>query len=80
LPWLGRLARLRVKWRVEIHQGVFGEEYWKLLRRARIVFNRSIRGECNKRTFEAPAAGVLLFQEEGNREVPEYFHGRITKT
>jgi len=28
------------------------DEYQKFLSRARIVFNRSIRGECNKRMFE----------------------------
>src|SRR5438132_3738527 len=43
------------------------------MRRARIVFNRSVRGECNKRAFEAAAAGALLFQEAENREVREYF-------
>src|SRR5205807_214149 len=44
---------------------VFGDEYRKLLSRARIVFNRSIRGECNKRVFEAAATGALLFQCRG---------------
>src|SRR5438132_8411001 len=73
LPWLGRLARLGERWRVRIESGVFGEDYWKLMRRARIVFNRSVRGECNKRAFEAAAAGALLFQEAENREVREYF-------
>src|SRR5438552_9239992 len=74
LRWLGRLARLSGHRRVVIKQGVFGEEYRKLLSRARIVFNRSIRGECNKRVFEA--AGALLFQESGNREIQEYFQDR----
>src|SRR5207237_5279808 len=72
LAWLGRLARLGERWRVAIHTGVFGEEYWRLLRRGRIVFNRSVRGECNKRTFEAAAAGAILFQEAENREVGKY--------
>jgi GT2 family glycosyltransferase/predicted Zn-dependent protease len=73
LAWLGRIAALSDRCRVEIHTGVFGDEYVKLLRRASIVFNRSIRGECNKRVFEAMACGALLFQEEGNLEVPSYF-------
>jgi glycosyltransferase involved in cell wall biosynthesis len=34
------------------------------------VFNRSVRGECNMRVFEALASGALLFQEEENAEVP----------
>ncbi|MBL8793408.1 MAG: glycosyltransferase family 1 protein, partial [Planctomycetia bacterium] len=72
LAWLGRLARLREHWQVAIHTGVFGDDYRRLLGRTRIVFNRSIRGECNRRVFEAVAAGTLLFSEAGNREVPDY--------
>jgi GT2 family glycosyltransferase/tetratricopeptide (TPR) repeat protein len=76
LPWLGRLARLGERWRVAIHTGVFGEAYWALLARARIVFNWSLRGEANRRAFEAAAAGALLFQEAHNREVSAYFRDR----
>src|SRR5438132_2156957 len=76
LGWLGRLARLSGHRRVLIKQGLFGAEYRKLLSRARIVFNRSIRGECNKRVFEAATVGALLFQERGNREIQEYFQDR----
>jgi hypothetical protein len=76
LDWVARLARLGERRRVAIHSHVYGEEYRKLLGRARIVFNRSIRCECNRRTFEAAAAGALLFQEAGNREVPRYFRDR----
>jgi hypothetical protein len=70
LAWVARLAGLGGRRRVAIHSHVYGEEYRRLLGRARIVFNRSIRGECNRRTFEAAAAGALLFQEAGNRKVP----------
>jgi glycosyltransferase involved in cell wall biosynthesis/Tfp pilus assembly protein PilF len=73
LSWLGRLAALGKRWTVRLHTGVFGAEYRSLLQRARIVFNRSARHECNMRAFEATAAGALLFQEADNREVPEYF-------
>jgi predicted O-methyltransferase YrrM len=76
MPWLARISRLADHRRVFIAQGVFGEEYRRLMNRARIVFNRAIRGECNLRTFEAAAAGALLFQEAGNLEVPEYFADR----
>ena len=61
LAWLGRLAQLSDRWRVEIHTGVYGDAYRELLGRSRIVFNRSIRGECNLRTFEAVSGGALLF-------------------
>jgi hypothetical protein len=76
LPWLGRLARLAGRWKVVIATGVFGADYRRLLARARVVFNRSARGECNMRAFEAAAAGALLFQEAGNREVGDYFRDR----
>jgi GT2 family glycosyltransferase len=73
LRWLGRIARMSGRWRVAIHQGVFGADYRSLLARARIIFNHSNRGECNKRTFEAAAAGALLFQEEENSETVDHF-------
>ena len=76
LPWLQRLARLGERWRVALCTGVYGQEYRALLRRARIVFNRSIRGECNQRAFEAAACGALLFQEADNREIAAYFRDR----
>jgi GT2 family glycosyltransferase/tetratricopeptide (TPR) repeat protein len=76
LAWLGRLARLADRRRVVIQMGVYGAEYREVLARARIVFNRAIRGECNKRVFEAAAAGALLFQEAGNHEVPDILRDR----
>jgi GT2 family glycosyltransferase/tetratricopeptide (TPR) repeat protein len=72
LPWLGRLARLSARWNVVIRTAVYGAEYRQLLARAKIVFNRSIRGECNRRVFEAAAAGALLLQERENGDVPHY--------
>jgi GT2 family glycosyltransferase/predicted Zn-dependent protease len=76
LPWLGRLARLADRWRVVIDAGVFGADYRRLLGRARVVFNHSVRGECNQRALEAAAAGALLFQEADNREVGNLFRDR----
>lgn len=73
LPWLGRVVRaLGDDWNVVVRTDVDRVEYLELLRRARIVFNRSIRGECNLRTFETVAAGGLLFQEAENEEVRRY--------
>jgi len=76
LPWLARVAQLSERRRVAILQGVFDEEYRRLLGRARIVFNRSLRGECNMRALEAAASGALLFQEAGNLEIPAYLRDR----
>jgi glycosyltransferase involved in cell wall biosynthesis len=76
LPWLGRLARLSDRWKIVVATGVFGAEYHSLLARARVVFNRSIRGECNLRAMEAAAAGALLLQEADNREVHDYLRHR----
>jgi glycosyltransferase involved in cell wall biosynthesis/predicted Zn-dependent protease len=72
LPWLGRVARLPGR-NVVVRTGVYGDDYRSLLCRAKTVFNRSVRGECNRRAFEAAAAGALLFQEAGNAEVTEFF-------
>jgi hypothetical protein len=71
LAWLGRLAA-RGRWRLVVRQGASEADYLDLLRRARIVFNLSDHGECNRRAFEAAAAGALLFQEAGNAELPHY--------
>src|SRR5205807_472767 len=76
LPWLARIGRLSERRRIAIRAGIYGDAYRELLGRARIVFNRSIRGECNMRALEAAAAGALLFQEAGNREVPSFFGDR----
>ncbi len=76
LPWIPRLARLSGHRNVVIRAGVFGADYRRLLGQARIVFNRSIRGECNLRAFEAVAAGALLFQERDNRELPALLEDR----
>ena len=73
LAWLGRLARLAGRRKVVIATGIFGADYRALLARVRVAFNRSVRGECNLRAMEAAAAGALLFQEAGNREVADYF-------
>mgnify|MGYP000344961043 CR=1 FL=1 len=73
LPWLARLARLSDRRRVLIASGVYGPAYAALLRRARIVWNRSIRGELNMRAYEAAASGALLLMEADNLEVREVF-------
>jgi hypothetical protein len=76
MSWLARLAALSDRWRVVIESDVAGADYRALLGRSRVVFNRSSHGECNRLTFEAAAAGALLFQEAGNREIPAFFADR----
>jgi GT2 family glycosyltransferase/predicted Zn-dependent protease len=75
-PWLGRLARLAGRWNVVFRAGVFGESYRRLLARSRVVFHASARRKVGPRAFEAAAAGALVFQERGNRELPDYFRDR----
>jgi glycosyltransferase involved in cell wall biosynthesis/Tfp pilus assembly protein PilF/predicted O-methyltransferase YrrM len=70
--WLTRLGALAGKHKVLIASGVFNEKYRTLVRRAKLVFNHSIRGECNLRAFEAAASGAVLLQEADNFEVPGY--------
>lgn len=73
LSWLGRLAQRGERWKITIGMEGSNDDYRALLRRARVVFNRSTRGESNGRIFEAAAVGTLLFQEAGNRELAPYF-------
>jgi glycosyltransferase involved in cell wall biosynthesis/tetratricopeptide (TPR) repeat protein/predicted O-methyltransferase YrrM len=77
MPWLGRLAALADRFRVVIATRVYGVQYRALLRRAKLAFNRSIRGECNLRALEAAASGAVLLQEAENQEVPEYLRPTV---
>ncbi len=72
-PWIERVRSLASRGiRTDVCSGVFGEDYGRLLSRARIGFNRSIRGEMNMRAFEVPACGALLLMESSNLEVREF--------
>lgn len=70
--WIKRIALLNSKYNVQMLSNIFGEEYPILYNQAKIIFNRSIRGEMNQRAFEAAANGALLFYEEENMEVREF--------
>jgi tetratricopeptide (TPR) repeat protein len=74
--WLARIARLSRKYRVCVTSKVFGEDYVRLLNRAKIVFNRSIRGEINMRAYEAPACGAVMFYERENPEIQDILTDR----
>jgi len=74
--WLARVAQLSGRYRVLLATNVFGEELIALMNRARVVFNRSIRGELNQRAYEAPACGALMFLERENLEVADVFTDR----
>ncbi|MAG36832.1 MAG: hypothetical protein CL878_11405 [Dehalococcoidia bacterium] len=71
--WLRRLALLGRSRRVLIGEGIYDEDYARLLNQSKIVFNRSIRGELNIRAYEATACGALLFMEDGNAEIGDVF-------
>ena len=58
-----------------LRAGVFSASYRHLLARSRIVFHASNRHKFGPRAFEA-AAGALIFQEQDNRELPDYFRDR----
>ena len=70
---LARLAALGDRHRVEIVSGVSPEEFQALLRRAKLVFNRSVRGEANMRAFEAAAQGACVLNERGNAQLDTLF-------
>ncbi len=71
--WIARVARMSDRFRVCITTNVYGDDYVRLMNRARIVFNRSIRGELNMRAYEAAACGALMFYERGNPEIETLF-------
>src|SRR5579883_986521 len=75
--WLDRLARLSDRFKVLIATGHFGEDYVRLLNRAKIVFNRSSRGETNARLYEAMACGAVVFNEDSSPEMREVFQDRL---
>ena len=70
--YLRRLILLGDKYKVGVFTKVYGEEYGQILSRSKIVFNLSIRGEMNMRSWEAPHNGALLFMEDDNNEIRDY--------
>ncbi len=74
--WISRVLMLSDKYNVCITAGFFGEEYTQMMNRAKIVFNRSVRGEMNMRAYEAAACGALLFNERENSEIRDFFTDR----
>lgn len=74
--WLKRLALLGNKYNIKILTGVYGEENPKYLNQAKICFNYSVRSEANLRTFEASTCKTLLFIEDSNIEVKDFFTDR----
>jgi hypothetical protein len=72
LHWFDRLADLGRRWKVLLRAQATDDEFDELARRARIVVQFSIHGECGRQSLAAAAAGALLFQEAGNNAVPRY--------
>jgi hypothetical protein len=72
LHWFDRLADLGRKRKVLLRSQATDDEFDDLARRARIVVQFSIHGECGRQSLAAAAAGALLFQEAGNNAVPRY--------
>lgn len=71
--YLERMAKLSDQYRIVITTGIEGDAYGRLMSRARIVFNHSIRGEVNLRVFETMACGALAMLEDANLEVRDWF-------
>lgn len=71
--WLARLGRMGDRHRVQIHSSVYGDEYRRLHERAKVVFNHSVRGEANMRSFEAAVAGACVLNERDNDTLRRVF-------
>ncbi len=76
LQWMMRLARLGKRWRVVVRQGIFGEGYRQLMRRAKIVFSYVQYPRCSRRHTEATAAGALLFEHVQRQPQLPFFRDR----
>lgn len=74
---LDRLAHLSGRFNVLIDSGWYGDDYTRLLNRARIVFNHSLPDRMNARALEAAACGALVFNEAENVEARELFTDRV---
>ena len=55
--WLARLPRLISRWKVVLRPPLFGAELRNMVSQSKIIFNRSLNGECNPLVFEAVAGG-----------------------
>ncbi|MFH2069953.1 MAG: glycosyltransferase [Elusimicrobiota bacterium] len=51
------------KFNIQVFPGIFGEDMAKIYSQAKIVFNKSIRGDLNMRVFEALSCGSLLITD-----------------
>lgn len=74
--YLKRIALLSDKYKVIILTGLYREDYVKVLNQSKICFNHSVRGEMNMRAFEVPACKSLLFIEEDNLEVRDFYEDK----
>lgn len=75
---LARLRRLSPPYRILIGSHYYGQDYVRILNQSKIVFNRSVRGELNMRSFEAAACGALLLLERDNLEVHTLFQDGVS--
>lgn len=76
--WLERLSALADRYRIMISDQYYDQDYTRLLNQSKIVFNRSIRGEMNMRTYEAAACGALVFIEEDNLEIGDFLEDGVS--
>ncbi|MCB0879357.1 MAG: glycosyltransferase family 1 protein, partial [Thermoleophilia bacterium] len=71
--WLLRLGALADHANVVIRSRLYGPEYRAHMARAKLVFNHSVRGEANIRSYEGAVAGACVLNERGNPELPHVF-------
>jgi len=72
--YLWRLLSLADRYRIFVGRTPTLTECYRLMAQAKIVIHcPSIQGGVNLRPFEAVACGALLFHEEGDRSIQEFF-------
>ncbi|PIQ24951.1 hypothetical protein COW36_06240 [bacterium (Candidatus Blackallbacteria) CG17_big_fil_post_rev_8_21_14_2_50_48_46] len=73
---LDQVLALQERYQIFVQQGLWGEDYRRVLNQSRIVLNYTIAQVMNMRAYEAPACGALLFIEEANEEIPFFLTDR----
>ena len=73
---LEKLALLGNKYNVNICSGVWGEEYGKILKQSKIVFNCTLNEAVSLRIFETLAVGSFLLTNK-TREIIDSFQDNI---
>ena len=73
---LERMALLGNKYNINIKSGIWGDEYKKILKQSKIVFNNTLSETMNSRVFEVLSSGSFLLTNK-NEEIVNFFEDNV---